>query len=142
MTRAEEIAQSNGGAAFQATSNDAERARLWKARHSAYHAARALRPGAECLVRVRLIPDSAGAKAAKLRIGSASGAFLATLAGTGTDADAADQYPDGAFGHPGPPPPRPLRQGRHRRFVRGETLRAGGFHRPRRVQVRASTVPR
>src|SRR4029453_19017954 len=46
VARAEEIARSNGGSAFQSTTNDAERAQLWKARHSAYHAARALRPGA------------------------------------------------------------------------------------------------
>jgi hypothetical protein len=99
-----------------------------------------LAPGAECLVRVRFTPDSAGAKAAKLRIGSDSGAFVATLAGT---AVATDQHGDGAFGHPGPPPPpRPWRQGRRHRFVRGETLSAGRLERPRRVHVRASSVPR
>jgi D-lactate dehydrogenase (cytochrome) len=58
VARAEEIAQSNGGDAFQSTANDAERARLWKARHSAYHAARALRPGAECLVADVCVPIS------------------------------------------------------------------------------------
>jgi hypothetical protein len=103
----------------------------------------ALVPGAECLVRVRFTPDSAGAKAAKLRVGSDSGAFVATLSGAGTDATSGpNDHWDGAFGHPGPPPPRPWRQGRHRRFVRGETLSAGKLQRPRRVHARASTVPR
>jgi hypothetical protein len=104
----------------------------------------ALAPGAECLVRVRFTPDSAGVKAAKLRVGSESGTFVAPLAGAGTDVAAdADQHGDGAFGHPGPPPPpRPWRQGRHRRFVRGETLSAGKLERPRRAHVRASSVPR
>ena len=101
-----------------------------------------LAPGAECLIGVRFTPDSAGVKAARLRVLSAGGAFVATLAGTGTDtAVEADPHRDGAFGQPGPPPP-PWRQGRHRRFVRGETLRAGSTQRPRRVHVRASTVPR
>jgi D-lactate dehydrogenase (cytochrome) len=58
VARAEEIAQSNGGAAFQWAASDAERARLWKARHSAYFAARALRPGAECLVADVCVPIS------------------------------------------------------------------------------------
>jgi hypothetical protein len=103
-----------------------------------------LAPGAKCLVRVRFAPDGAGAKVAKLRVISNSGAFVAMLSGTGTDAlAAADDHRDGAFPHFGPPPPpRPWYQGRYRRFVRGETLRAGKLERPRRVKVRASTVPR
>ena len=47
-----------------------------------------LAPGAECLVRVRFTPDSAGVKAAKLRIASDSGTFLAALSGAGTDVGA------------------------------------------------------
>jgi hypothetical protein len=104
-----------------------------------------LAPGTGCLVRVRFAPESAGAKTAKLRIASEGGAFVATLAGTGTGEGVvagADGRREGAFGHPGPPPPRPWRQGRHRRFVRGETLSAAKLQRPRRAQVRASTVPR
>jgi hypothetical protein len=102
-----------------------------------------LAPGAECLVRVRFTPDSAGAKAAKLRVGSDSGAFAASLTGTGTEAVATDdQHWNGGFGHPGPPPPRPGRQARHRRFVRGATINAGRHERPRRVHVRAGTIPR
>jgi D-lactate dehydrogenase (cytochrome) len=58
VTRAEEIARSNGGAAFQTAQDAAERARLWKARHSAYFAALALRPGCECLVADVCVPIS------------------------------------------------------------------------------------
>jgi hypothetical protein len=101
-----------------------------------------LAPGAECLVRVRFTPDSAGVKAAKLRIGSDSGTFLAVLSGAGTDVGAqSGRHGDGGFGHAGPPP-RPWRQGRNRRFIRGETLRAGKLGRPHRVRVRASSTPR
>ena len=50
-----------------------------------------LAPGAECLVRVRFAPDSAGAKAAKLRIGSAGGSFVAALSGTGLGALAGEE---------------------------------------------------
>ncbi|HYJ22724.1 MAG TPA: choice-of-anchor D domain-containing protein [Solirubrobacterales bacterium] len=100
-------------------------------------------PGAECLVRVRFAPDSAGAKAAKLRIGGGDGAFVAALTGSGEDALArADGYRDGAFGHPGPPPPRPWRQARHRRFVRGESISVGKLARPHRVKVRAGISAR
>jgi len=103
-----------------------------------------LAPGAECLVRIRFAPDSAGAKAAKLRVGSEAGAFLATLAGTGEGVLASADGPrDGAFHHPGPsPPPRLWRQGRTRRFVRGESISAGWLARPHRVKVRASSAPR
>jgi D-lactate dehydrogenase (cytochrome) len=43
---------------FLEFSGAAERARLWKARHSAYFAARSLRPGAECLVADVCVPIS------------------------------------------------------------------------------------
>lgn len=58
VARAEEIARSNGGAAFQWAADATERARLWKARHSAYFAALALRPGCECLVADVCVPIS------------------------------------------------------------------------------------
>jgi D-lactate dehydrogenase (cytochrome) len=58
VTRAEEIARSNGGAAFQCATDAADRARLWKARHAAYFAALALRPGSECLVADVCVPIS------------------------------------------------------------------------------------
>ena len=58
VARAEEIARSNGGAAFRCATDATERARLWKARHSAYFAALALRPGCECLVADVCVPIS------------------------------------------------------------------------------------
>ncbi len=103
-----------------------------------------LAPGAECLVRVRFAPDSAGAKSARLRVGGVGGAFVSSLAGTATPADAgAERGQVTAFDHPGPPPsPRPWRKGHNRRFVRGETLSAGKLERPRRVKLRSNIVPR
>ncbi|MCW2988485.1 MAG: low-density lipoprotein receptor repeat protein [Solirubrobacterales bacterium] len=101
-----------------------------------------LAPGAECLVRARFAPDSTGAKAAKLRIVSEGGNFAALLAGTGEGAVAGDDHRQ-AFGYPDSPrPPQPGRQARHRRFVHGETLTAVKLRGPRRLHVRASTVPR
>ena len=61
--RAEEIARSYGGANFQRASEQSERARLWKARHSAYFAGRAYRPGSECLIADVCVPISALADA-------------------------------------------------------------------------------
>lgn len=103
-----------------------------------------LAPGAECLVRLRFTPDSAGPKAARLRVGSDSGAFLATLAGTGTEGPAASaQRQDAASAQLSPPPPpRPWRQGRNRRFARGATISAGNRERPRRTKVRPGRIPR
>jgi hypothetical protein len=101
-----------------------------------------LAAGEECLVRVRFTPDSNGAKTARLRVGGASGTFVATLTGTGTNAEAAQgQHPDGTFAHPGPPP-RPWRQAHHRRFVRGEALGIGRVERSRRVHQRQTIRPR
>ena len=42
-----ELARSTGGSEFQHARDSGERSRLWQARHDAYHAARALRPGAK-----------------------------------------------------------------------------------------------
>ncbi len=108
-----------------------------------------LAPGAECLVRVRFTPDDVGAKTAKLRVGSASGSFVATLTGTGTGtgagAEAASDHwgvPQ-AFGDPAQAsPPRPARKGRHRRFARGDDVPGAHSQRPRRVNLRASAIPR
>ena len=61
--RAEEIAREHGGAAFEWAAEQSERTRLWKARHSAYFAGRAFRPGAECLIADVCVPISALADA-------------------------------------------------------------------------------
>ncbi|HEY5806486.1 MAG TPA: FAD-linked oxidase C-terminal domain-containing protein [Povalibacter sp.] len=61
--RAEEVARSNGGSAFASAAEQSERARLWKARHSAYFAGRAFRPGADCLIADVCVPISALADA-------------------------------------------------------------------------------
>ena len=89
-----------------------------------------LAPGAECLVRVRFAPDSAGAKTARLRVGSGGGAFVSVLAGTGSTAaakpgDAAIPAGSGPAALPADQPPAPPRRARlrHRRFVRGDTHR-------------------
>jgi hypothetical protein len=50
----------------------------------------ALAPGDECLVRVRFVPDSAGAKTAKLRVRGEAGAFVSALSGQGVEALPAD----------------------------------------------------
>jgi len=60
---AEEIAQSHGGSAFQWAAQQDERTRLWKARHSAYFAARAYRPGCDCLIADVCVPISQLAQA-------------------------------------------------------------------------------
>ncbi len=52
------IAEDNGGSDFQWTINPDDRARLWKARHDAYFAALALRPGASGLTTDVCVPIS------------------------------------------------------------------------------------
>jgi D-lactate dehydrogenase (cytochrome) len=44
---AQEIAEANGGSDFSWATTTEDRNRLWKARHNAYHAAVAMRPGAQ-----------------------------------------------------------------------------------------------
>jgi hypothetical protein len=104
-----------------------------------------LAPGAECLVRVRFAPDSAGAKTAKLRVGSDSGAFVATLAGIGSGADTgAAAVASSAAGGSGSsaadasqsPQPRPGRKGHHRRFARGSDVTVPKAARSSRVHSR------
>ena len=53
-----EIAAQNGGSDFQWASDEASRAKLWKARHDAYFAGLALRPGARVLVTDVCVPIS------------------------------------------------------------------------------------
>lgn len=54
----EEIAQSCGGGEFQWATATEDRSRLWRARHEAYYAAKALRPGAEGYVTDACVPIS------------------------------------------------------------------------------------
>jgi hypothetical protein len=96
-----------------------------------------LAPGAECLVRVRFAPDSPGAKAARLRVGSDAGAFVAALAGEGTEAEAEADAP-WAFGAN-----RPARRGHRRHHLgRGNALASGKGHRARGVHSRVAVLPR
>ncbi len=82
IEQAEAIARSHGGAAFRWATEQSERARLWKARHSAYFAARAFRAGADCLIADVCVPISqlAEAVAAARRDVDAAG-LLALIVG-------------------------------------------------------------
>ena len=59
----EEIAGFNGGRGFRWATDAAERAQLWKARHDAYWAALALRPGARGMTTDAVVPVSRLAEA-------------------------------------------------------------------------------
>lgn len=104
-----------------------------------------LAPGEECLVRVRFAPDSAGAKAATLRVRGTAGTFVAALSGKGVEeanADGAEPYPGASGLVPTEFPRHGGRRGRHRRFSRGNAVisrRGPVLH---RVEVRARTIPR
>ena len=55
---AERLAAEHGGLGFDWQTTPAGRERLWKARHDVYYAARALRPGSECLTTDVCVPIS------------------------------------------------------------------------------------
>jgi D-lactate dehydrogenase (cytochrome) len=57
--RAAEIVAGNHGGELHWAFDEQKRSELWKARHSAYFAARALRPGTDCLVADVCVPVSA-----------------------------------------------------------------------------------
>jgi D-lactate dehydrogenase (cytochrome) len=57
--RAAEIVAGNHGGELEWAFDEVRRAQLWKARHSAYFAARALRPGTDCIVADVCVPVSA-----------------------------------------------------------------------------------
>ena len=78
VARARDVAESNGGNVIGGATSEEERERLWKARHAAYFAALALRPGcqtmiadvcvpisalAQCIVETRTAVDAAGLQA-------------------------------------------------------------------------------
>ena len=56
--RATEVVRSHGAPGFEWASDEKQRAALWRARHSAYFAALALRPGCECVVADVCVPIS------------------------------------------------------------------------------------
>ncbi len=58
-----ELAEQNGGSAFQWATDETERARLWKARHEAYFASLTIRPGARSWITDVCVPISGLAEA-------------------------------------------------------------------------------
>lgn len=56
--RAAEVVKSHGAAGFEWAFDEQRRALLWKARHAAYFACRALRPGSDCIVADVCVPIS------------------------------------------------------------------------------------
>jgi len=56
--RAQEIVAGNGGASIDWAFDEQQRAKLWKARHQAYFASLALRPGCESIVADVCVPTS------------------------------------------------------------------------------------
>ncbi|HEX5712796.1 MAG TPA: choice-of-anchor D domain-containing protein [Solirubrobacterales bacterium] len=102
-----------------------------------------LAPGAECLVRVRFAPDSAGAKVATLRVRGEAGGFSATLAGTGTEAGSDSAKADSAAGASAAAATHSERKRlRHRRFARGAAIAALSRGRALRPGLKARTIPR
>lgn len=93
-----------------------------------------LAPGAECLVRVRFAPDSAGAKAATLRVRGDAGAFTAALTGTGLAAGEQTEAVIGTASASLAPerPAWPPHGHHHRRFARGASISALASCRPLR----------
>jgi len=102
-----------------------------------------LAPGAECVVRVRFAPDGSGAKAATLRVRGAAGAFVATLAGSGTAAAEARADGPGATALPwGAPPYLRGHRVRPHRFSRGDAVAGRRGRALRRAGLHARTIPR
>ena len=58
VAQMQEIAEDNGGSAFAWATQSEDRTRLWKARHAAYHAAKAMFPGKEVFATDACVPIS------------------------------------------------------------------------------------
>jgi D-lactate dehydrogenase (cytochrome) len=58
LERAREVANDHGASSISTTTDEQEIARLWKARHMAYHAGRALRPGTDAVTADIAVPVS------------------------------------------------------------------------------------
>ena len=59
VARARDVAESNGGTVIGGATSEEERERLWKARHAAYFAALAFRPGSQAMIADVCVPISA-----------------------------------------------------------------------------------
>ena len=96
-----------------------------------------LAPGEECLVRVRFAPDSAGAKAATLRVRGDAGSFSAALSGNGSESDSEEFAAGGSAGNAGDPR-RGRTRSRHHRFARGAAVISAAHGRAmRRADLKA-----
>ncbi len=87
--RVEALALANGASGFARAARPEERTRLWAARHAAYYAARALRPGAEGWVTDACVPIS--------RLAEAIAETQADLAGSPLPAPLVGHVGDGNF---------------------------------------------
>jgi D-lactate dehydrogenase (cytochrome) len=80
--RAVDVVKSHGATDLEWAFDEQRRAVLWKARHSAYFAARALRPGADCIVADVCVPISHLAECvAEARAGIDAEGLVATILG-------------------------------------------------------------
>lgn len=76
------LADEHGGADFQWASRPEDRTRLWQARHNAYFAGRALRPGAQSIVTDCCVPISALAECiARTKAAISQAGLIAPLVG-------------------------------------------------------------
>lgn len=109
-----------------------------------------LAPGAECAVRVRFTPDSAGTKTARLRVSGPSTSLVAELSGeagarVGAGPAAGAVGSGGSAAVPGAPAAGDSRPGKRRgkrRFARGATVSSVRGRALRRADLRARTVSR
>lgn len=81
-TSVQELAEANGGASFQWATRLEDRESLWKARHDAYYASIALRPGCKAMITDVCVPISRLAECImETKKDHASASFPVTLVG-------------------------------------------------------------